>query len=237
MPYHPWKDRILEFLFPTPSMCVLCQKPLPRLSLCPECLAKLQRFAENEGQCRRCGSFGVRSQVCDVCRDWPAYYEGNKALAHYEGNMREALLRIKFHNEPWRVEGFAPLLEKADLPRADLIVPVPLHPNRLRERGYNQSALLAYLVAQVLALPVEEGLLKRVVDTPHQTRLSLSQRRVNVAGAFSADPILSQRWQGARILLVDDILTTGSTLLHAARALHAAGFDHLHSMTLASGMS
>jgi competence protein ComFC len=237
MQSHPWRERLLELVFPTPAMCVLCQKPLPALSLCPDCLAKLERFAENEGQCRRCGSFGVRAQACDVCRDWPAYYAGNTALAHYEGDLRQAVLRIKFHNEPWRMAGFSPLIEKADLPRADVVVPVPLHPNRLRERGYNQSALLAQLVADALAVPVEEGLLGRVVDTPHQTRLSLSERRVNVAGAFAADPDLSRRWQGARVLVVDDILTTGSTLLHAVRALHEAGFEDLHSMTLASGMS
>ena len=237
MPEHTLWQSLLETLFPTPAMCAVCEAPLPALSVCPECLERIRRFAENEGQCRRCGSFGVRAQTCDVCREWPSYYAGNTALAHYEGHLREALLRIKFHNEPWRVAGFAALIAQSELPSADVVVPVPLHPRRMRDRGFNQSALLAALIADELAIPVEERLLRRVVDTPHQTQLTLSERRANVVKAFAVDESLSRRWQGARVLVVDDILTTGATLLNTVRALHAAGFDRICSVTLAAGMS
>ena len=130
-----WR-KLLNVIFPNPSMCVLCEKRTETLTVCEACLTRWRRFAELEGQCRRCGHFGSRAPVCDTCRDWPAYYLGNTAFLPYTDTVREAILRFKYHGEPWRAEGFGVLAAYWPAPLVDAIVPVPLHKARLRERGY-----------------------------------------------------------------------------------------------------
>jgi ComF family protein len=112
----------------------------------------------------------------------------------------------------------APGVESAPLP--DLVVPVPLHPRRLRERGYNQAAELARFAARSLALPLDLSLLRRTRATKGQTDLSALERTVNVAAAFASTRRLLH---APRVALVDDVVTTGSTVRAAAAALQAAG--------------
>lgn len=229
-------QQLIALLFPNPSMCVLCENRAETLSVCADCLARWQRVAEQEGQCRRCGQFGSRAPVCDTCRDWPAYFSGNTAFLPYTETVREAILRFKYHNEPWRAEGFAALADTRPAPLVDLILPVPLHKARLRERGYNQSWLLARELAKRWQLPVREDLLLRVVNTRHQVGLSKAERVQNVSGAFAVPERALAELRGKRVLLVDDVMTTGSTLLSCARTLHKAGVREVQSLTIASAI-
>lgn len=228
-----WK-KILDFLLPNPSMCVLCEQKMDTLSICDDCLERWVTFAQNEGQCQRCGAFGRRATVCDVCRDWPKYYVGNTALLPYTDTVRDAVLALKFHQEPWRAEGFAPLFERMAAPNVDMIVPVPLHKERLRERGYNQSLLLARVASAAWGIPVREGQLLRTVNTKHQIGLSNTERHHNVADAFSVSERQRARLDGASVLLIDDVMTTGATLLSCARTLHKNGASMVRSLTLTS---
>lgn len=230
-----WKH-FLSLIFPDPNMCVCCETPLATLGLCEKCRNYFDEVARLEGQCGRCGVYGVRAPVCDTCREWPAYYKGNTALLPYTGKAREAIVRFKFHNEPWRVRGFADVIKRHAPIEADALVPVPLHPKRLRERGYNQSLLLARVIAEAWALPVATDWLVRTVNTPHQTGLAKSARKDNVAHAFAVPPKTVETVKGKDILLVDDVITTGSTLLACARTLHQAGAGEIYSMTLAAGI-
>lgn len=230
-----WKW-LLDIVFPNPSMCVLCEKRMQALSLCGDCLARWQRFAEAEGQCRRCGQFGSRAPVCDTCRDWPAYYLGNTAFLPYTDTVRDAIVRFKYHNEPWRAEGFAALFARRPASQVDEVVPVPLHKARLRERGYNQSLLLARELSSAWQLPLRDDWLLRVVNTRHQVGLTKTEREQNVAQAFAVPERLRPQLQGKRVLLVDDVMTTGSTLLACARALRKAGVKQVQSVTLASAI-
>ena len=227
---------LVEFLFPNPSMCVLCEEKTTALTICPDCLARWRTLAEREGQCQRCGHFGTRAAVCDTCRTWPRYYRGNMALLPYTENVSEAIRRFKFHQEPWRAAGFAPLFAARPAPEAAMIVPVPLHKARLRERGYNQSLLLAQVAGDVWRLPVREEVLVRTVNTRHQVELPRAQRLTNVAGAFAVPERAREAVRGQHILLIDDVMTTGSTLLACARALHEAGAAAVESVTLAAGI-
>ncbi len=225
--------KILNIVFPHPSMCIFCEEKWKQLGICEACETHLATLGEREGQCRRCGSFGFRGKVCDTCREWPSYYKGNQALFPYTEEVREMIVRMKFHHEPWRLEGLMGVLEKTTYPPVDAIVPVPLHPIRLRERGYNQSLILANLIGQCTGVTVEKTWLERCVNTAHQVDLPRSQRMQNVAQAFVVPKNLKNIQS---VLLVDDVLTTGATLLSCARVLHQGGVKEIYSMTIAAGI-
>ena len=118
----------------------------------------------------------------------------------------------------------------------DVIVPVPLHKARLRERGYNQSWLFAREIAARWQLPARDDLLLRVVNTRHQVGLSKAERVQNVSGAFAVPERALAEFRDKRVLLVDDVMTTGSTLLSCARTLHKAGACEVQSLTIASAI-
>jgi ComF family protein len=119
--------------------------------------------------------------------------------------------------------------EQAGL-QGDLIAPVPLHPRRFRQRGYNQSALLALELGRRLEMPVREDAMQRTRHTAPQVNLGVEERRANVHGAFSARRRLVS---GRRVILVDDVLTSGATLEACAKALQEAGASRVCGFTLA----
>jgi ComF family protein len=193
--------------FLAPPRCVLCEEPgLPGpIDLCAACLAELPRTDPGD-------EFQSRAFEL-VCCPW-----------RFEFPIDALVRALKFHGERAYARLLGTLLAReraqcaALLP--DLIVPVPLHATRLRERGYNQAAELARFAARELALPLDRGLLLRPRSTRGQTGLGARARTLNVAGAFATTRALP----GApRLALVDDVVTTGSTVLAAAAALRAAG--------------
>ncbi len=148
----------------------------------------------------------------------------------YVGPMREALVRLKYAGRPdLAVPLGALLVQEAGVlaGQVDRVVPLPLHPRRLRERGYNQSALLARPLAAALGVPLDTRTLSRVRATPPQAALPRARRGLNMRGAFKALPCR------ARVLLVDDVRTTGASLQAAAEALASAGCRAVHSVALA----
>jgi ComF family protein len=157
-------------------------------------------------------------------------------LGPYENLLREIILRMKNQKgetlaelvgELWAEYAERRLRELA----ADVVIPVPLHWWRRWNRGYNQSEALAIMVASRLKIPCRPGWLRRIRHTPQQTSQTPSERKENVRGAFRA-----RAWtpiQGKRVLLVDDVLTTGSTCSEAARALRQAGASHVNAAVLA----
>jgi len=190
-----------------PPCCVLCDQPgLPGpVDLCAGCLEELPRVrldAQFNG-----GLFA------HVCCPWS-----------YEFPVDALVRALKFHGERAHARLLGTLLARerarCDAPMPDLVVPVPLHALRLRERGYNQAAELARFASRALALPLDRTLLERQRVTGEQSHLPLMERRRNVSGAFGTTRTL----HGApRIALVDDVVTTGSTVAAAATALLAAG--------------
>lgn len=229
--------KLIALLFPNPSMCMLCEDRAETLTICDDCLARWKNFAAHEGQCRRCGHFGSRAPVCDTCRDWPKYFTGNIAFLPYTETVREAILRFKYAGEPWRAEGFAALAATRPAPVVDVIVPVPLHKARLA-RAWLQPKL-AVRAGDRCALGsfrARDDLLLRVVNTRHQVGLSKAERVQNVSGAFAVPERALAELRGKRVLLVDDVMTTGSTLLSCARTLHKAGVREVQSLTIASAI-
>jgi ComF family protein len=198
--------------FLVPPGCVLCDAPglAGPLDLCAACLAGLPRLAPVD-------AFESRA-FARICCPW-----------RFEFPIDEWVRALKFRGERTYARVFGTLLarermqvvvdaEAAPLPH--WVVPVPLHPRRLRERGYNQAAELARFAARSLALPLDLTLLQRSRATKGQTGLGVRERALNVAGAFVTTRTLHH---APRLALVDDVVTTGSTVLAAAAALHAAG--------------
>ena len=229
-----WHKRLLEIFFPPPCICPICKTKQPQLKMCADCAALLAQKRRNHGQCGRCGTYGVRAGVCDNCRDWPAYLVGNHSALPYEGNFRQAVLDFKYRGQPWMAQGLAEMMLPLVPEEAEILIPVPLHPNRLRQRGFNQSALLAKALAEQTGLPMTEQALLRIADTPHQTGLSRSKRRQNLQQAFAVGDRMAIA--GRHVLLIDDVLTTGTTIAQCAQVLHQAGARQISSLTIASGM-
>lgn len=225
---------LLEVILPTPRNCLFCQEAIGGFGLCEACAAAYEKKARLNGQCQRCGSFGVRGQVCDVCRHWPKYLIRVQAVWPYDKEARAAILAYKYHQQPWMAKGLAQA-SIGHLPAGvEALVPVPLHASRRRERGYNQSSLLAKALAAAGGPPVVEAL-RRTKATPHQVGLSKAARLHNLDGAIAvARP---EAIAGKHICLVDDVITTGSTIEHCARALHSAGAKVVSALVLAAGFS
>lgn len=162
----------------------------------------------------------------------PAPFAALANSGAHEGLLRRALLALKFENSPQLAEPLGARLAQLvsrECWATDLLAPVPLHPSRERERGYNQAQLIGQALAQRLGIAQEPAALRRVIATRAQVGLDAQQRQHNVAGAFDA---VSDLICGRRVLLVDDVFTTGSTLGECAAALRRGGAQSVHGLTL-----
>ncbi|MCX7680368.1 MAG: ComF family protein [Anaerolineae bacterium] len=154
-------------------------------------------------------------------------------MLYFEGVVREAIHHLKYRGCAELAEPLGRVMAdylKEHLMPADVVVPVPLHITRLRERGYNQAALLAHAMARYSSLAVEERALIRERATASQVGLSAEERRLNVKGAFRC---IGTGVGGKRVLLIDDVCTTGATLEACAVALYEAGARSVQALTLA----
>ncbi|MCK6418866.1 MAG: ComF family protein [Alphaproteobacteria bacterium] len=174
--------------------------------------------------------------TCLDCLKQKPPYSSARAVLRYNDGARDIILGFKHGDKTHAVETFLPWLQRsgADMLRqAELIVPVPLHPWRLLSRRYNQAALLAKALAKRSEKIYAPDLLRRVRHTPSQGHLKRKQRLRNVRSAFAVHPRWQSRLQGARIVLIDDVLTTGATVRECAKILMKAGAARVDVLTLA----
>jgi ComF family protein len=206
--------------------CAACDKPVaPGAPLCPPCAGTLEELG---AACPRCAEplAGQRSLECGRCRRAPPPFSAVICPYRYGGELAVALRRLKFDRRADLARTLAPLLAPAlagAAARADLAVPVPLHWRRLSSRGFNQAAELLRHAGRGLPIDVDGLSLRRRRATAPQSGLSARRRADNVADAFAVLPRRRPRIEGRRILLVDDVVTTGATVAAASRALLAAG--------------
>ena len=220
---------VVDLLFP--MQCAGCRRE--GSLICDSCAATLPRL--NKPYCSFCASPNSLSP-CRWCRETPPALDGLRAPYLFQGTLREAIEVFKYRGVSAAAPELGRLLAaylvdyRADNPLPGrVIVPAPLHPRRLRRRGYNQSALLARELAKVTGLDLDEGLLTRTKQAAPQVGASRSQRRENVRDSFAC----SRSASGLSVLLVDDVATTGSTLSACAAALKASGAAAVWGLTLA----
>jgi ComF family protein len=171
--------------------------------------------------------------LCAGCRASPLTIDSIRSLTLFDGRIRHAVHAFKYRRVAALAEPLGDALARFWMQTptpARAIVPVPLHPLRRRERGYNQAELLARRVGRAARLPVYPDALRRVRATAVQMTLDAAQRRANVAEAFEC---IAPELRGAAVLLIDDVCTTGATLDACAVALKAAGAEAVHGLTLA----
>jgi ComF family protein len=212
-----------------PAACLLCAKRLPEgweaTDFCPACRAGVPQPAA--ARCPVCAvahrSLMPTLHHCEACLRHPPPFAQVHAVAPYAGTLQEAVQRFKYHGQLALERPLGKLLGTAlrtgAAPRPHLVVPVPLHIDRLRSRGYNQALQLARQVGIEFGTPVAADLLRRVRATDPQQGLNAAARHSNLHGAFAAVQPLT----GRRILLVDDVMTTGATARECASVLRKAG--------------
>lgn len=214
---------LLDLLFP--PACYGCHKP--GVLLCSTCLAAIEPPPQRA--CLRCGAPAV-VDYCSACR--PSPLDGVISLAVFQPPLQPAIHAFKYAGISGLAAPLAACMAEA-WPRtglsADAFVPVALHARRIRERGYNQAALLVRELAAATGLRDGDGWVQRRRDTRPQVGLGQAERRANVADAFSADPCVA----GQAIVLIDDVCTTGATLEACAVALKGAGAASVWGYTLA----
>lgn len=221
-----------------PSHCRICRKKLEGLNFTGICFLCWEKVRWREGNfCPRCGillSPSVEEILCLECKRGKKYFEKLFSPFPYEGVMKEAILLFKYHKKGGIITKFRELtlkyLSLHPPPPFDLIIPVPLHRRKRRERGFNQAELIGNIIGKALSIPLEKKVLKRVKDTPTQTGLSLKEREKNVKGAFKV--VKKKRIKGKKVLLVDDVYTTGSTVKEVSLVLKKAGVRVIYVFTL-----
>jgi competence protein ComFC len=237
-----WLNAGLGLLYP--EVCQLCHEARATPAegyVCGECRSKA-RFIQ-EPFCQRCGrpyEGDITTQFeCANCQEMGWHFQSARSAVMARDQVLEVIHRYKYQRALWFEPFLADLLIRAAAPVLDqqkpsMIVPVPLHPTKRREREFNQAERLAAHLSAATQIPVNKRLLRRVLPTRTQTQLNRQERLANVRNAFAMRG--GQRLNGERIVLLDDVFTTGATTSACARVLTAAGAGEVCVWTVARGV-
>lgn len=215
-----------------PSQCAVCHS-WPAQSVCEACVAQ---FAQPVPRCITCAIPLPQSmRQCGACIVNPPAVDRTLAAVSYAYPWSNLLVQFKFQEQIGWANTFATLLRSTPwvepaLEAADFLIPMPLSPERLRTRGFNQCVVLAKALD---ANKTRVNLLQRVMDTPAQSALPRNARLASVQHAFAPNPMEGQQLKGKRVVLLDDVMTTGASLNAAASALRQGGATHITAMVLA----
>ena len=232
--------KFLHIIFP--AICAACDTPLwddPVPSVCQACWTTIVPIPGP--CCPHCGGpFASPAALqhspahkCGACRAKPPAFTQAWSLFPYHSPLKEAIILFKYHGKRSLTKPFLNIMipELPTLPLLDALIPVPLHPLRLQEREYNQSLLLANGLSQHLQIPLLLSCLQRIKPTVPQTSLSRKARFTNLRRAFAVKDV--SQIKDRRILLIDDVFTTGTTLHECAKTLRNAGSGPVYGLTLA----
>lgn len=225
----------LNGIFPEDITCNYCGKELSKKSrsgLCDECLQKLRK---NDGRiCVTCGRpFDSETDYCLGCQNNERFFEFCRSPLVYEGIAKELMHAFKFGGKRYLAKYFVSFMIDTYLDNpfnCDVVIAVPISKRKYLERGYNQSELLAKELANRLNIEYDDSLLKKIKDTKNQVGLGKKERIENLRGAFLA----SKEVKGKTVLLIDDVLTTGSTVNECSKELMKKGANSVQVITATS---
>lgn len=228
-------NRLLNILFP--SSCPLCQNPTTHHKTAPVCSYCWDTVKPYDGAiCRRCGAPLVSnaSLTCGECLKDETDFTYARSFGLHDGALKKAINLFKFHGIKHLSKPLSEKIFHMELPGADMVLPVPLYKKRLRERGFNQSALLGKYLSKRLGVPLNLSSLVRNRDTRPQVGLSAKERKKNIRNAFEVKE--EKIIKGRRLILIDDVFTTGATAKECSKVLHKAGAQEVFVITLSHGV-
>lgn len=208
-------DYILELIYP--SKCGFCDKICSE-SLCKKCEIKLKEYEIN------------------LLRNNKEYYSQSIHIFRYDGEIRKKLIDYKFNNKPYLYKTFAKIILKNKkvcgfLKNYDIIIPVPIHKKRKLKRGYNQTELIAKEIAKYTNLKLEKNVLVKQKNTVMQSALTKAKRQQNIKNAFMVKNV--EKVLNKKVLIFDDIYTTGSTVKECSKILYTSGVKNIGVLTIA----
>ena len=231
-------DVFLELLYP--KRCIACDKVLlnieKEMGFCRACSKKIKLVGPD--YCLKCGTpINNKEELCHNCKKGTHFFEQNKAIFIYTGEMKNAMYRFKYANRRcygktfvWHaMKIYGNWIKEMDF---DVIIPVPMYEKKKRKRGYNQAEVFAKRLSQATGIPVEDGIVRRKLDTVAMKQLNRLKRTKNLLKAFT---ILKNDVQFRKVLIVDDIYTTGSTLDEVARVLKDGGVKEVYGLCICTG--
>lgn len=235
--------KLINHILLNNKICPFCSKNYSTKNiLCPTC-TKTITMENKQEFCRKCGKFiiknmDVKISICQSCNENEQYFDIARGVGLYQGIIKDNIYKFKYHGQRSLAEVMARLMvDKAiaysEYSKLDCIVPVPIAEEKLMVRKYNQAYLLSREVGKLMKLPLIADKLIRVVNTPAQSKLSKEAREENLKGAFKV--VEAEVFYNKKILLVDDILTTGSTANECSRIMKEKGAESVAVLTLVTG--
>ncbi|MBM9887696.1 MULTISPECIES: ComF family protein [Deefgea] len=220
-------DTFLNYI--APHQCILCAAP-SSAALCTACYPSLPRW-EASNSCPRCGHINTQGHLCGACQTAPPAFDRTYAAFLYTEPISSLIQAAKFANRWSLLPPLGAYLAQItpEEQRPNRLIALPLHPARLRERGFNQAVEIARPIAKLHQLPLEIDTLQRIKNTEHQARLNANARWQNMRGAF----VYSGNLTGQRVAIIDDVMTSGASLNAAAKALKLAGAIEVQAWVVA----
>lgn len=223
---------MLDLLYP--RRCPVCAEISQ--GICKKCTAEIKLITHP--RCYKCGKpvEGEETEYCEDCNEHHHYFTEGRGLLLYEGKVKESIHRIKYENKREYLDVYAQLMAEnlgKNVRRwnPQVCIPIPMYSVKKRMRGFNQAEILAQKLGEMLHIPVDAKVLQKIKDTSDQKSLDVRQRKHNIQGAFSVTGDLPYK----RILLVDDVYTTGNTIDAAAKTLLDAGAEEIYFLTICIG--
>ena len=226
---------LLDWVYP--PVCIACGMIIPvssiddrKIGICPHCQTLFEPIDQSK-VCLTCGTPTTQKvERCASCYGKIFNFAQNHATFCYDGIVRDLLLELKFTQKKQIAQSLGEIWAKylPSIPKDTVLVPLPLHKQKQKQRGFNQAKILAKAISKPTNAPIENVLL-RIVDTPPQSGMHPSLRIENVANAFAIAP--NTIVAGKSYTIIDDIFTTGASLNECARVLADAGAKHIHCVT------
>ncbi|SES84135.1 comF family protein [Natronincola peptidivorans] len=234
-------EALLDLIYPPSIKCISCNcysNLKGECGLCSECISNISFIKEN--CCKKCWkplSDPWRNDICIECEEAKHHFKRAVSAVAYEGRIKGLVFRFKYHDATYLSRYMAYMMAdimKKEKIKGDKLMAVPLYHRKEKERGYNQSHLLAKYISKHMEIPYEKANLTRVEDTKVMHNLSKKQRKLNVENAFKI--IKPMGIIGKEIILIDDIFTTGTTVDACSRLLLEAGAKEVNVVTFARGV-